>query len=248
MVWSRRPRGDGRTLNRRELMIGLAAVALVGATACAATERSRSTPTGPSVGTTVALPAPSTDGAVSLERAIDSRRSAREFSPEPLPLATLAQLLWAGQGITDPGGKRAAPSAGALYPLELYVVTAAERIHYLPDGHRAEIRATHDLRPVLRDAAVGQESLTAAPAIIVIAAAVGRTQRTYGARAELYAHLEAGHACQNMLLTATAHDLVSVPIGAFDPAAVGAALALPEEQTVLYLIPVGRPPHGAPDD
>jgi len=60
--------------------------------------------------------------------------------PDPLPMATIGQLLWAGQGITGTDGKRAAPSADALYPLELYVVTPRQVMHYLPDGHRAETR------------------------------------------------------------------------------------------------------------
>ena len=90
------------------------------------------------------LPAPAQDGTVSLERAIALRRSVRTFGADPLPQEMIGQLLWAGQGITDPNGKRAAPSAGALYPIELYVVTSSQVMHYLPDGHRVETRATAD--------------------------------------------------------------------------------------------------------
>ena len=94
-------------------------------------------------------------------------------------------------GITSPDGKRTAPSAGALYPLELYAVTPAQVMHYLPDGHRAEIRAVPDLRPGLTAAAFGEPHAGAAPAIIVVAAVPGRTRRRYGARAEAFAQLEA---------------------------------------------------------
>ena len=69
------------------------------------------------------MPSPAATGMISLEKAIGKRRSLRAFRPDPLPMATIGQLLWAGQGITSPDGKRAGPSAGALYPLELYVVT-----------------------------------------------------------------------------------------------------------------------------
>jgi hypothetical protein len=83
----------------------------------------------------IALPKPSVAGAVSLEQAIERRRSVRAFKQDPLPVGAIGQLLWAGQGVTSPDGKRAAPSAGALYPLELYAVTATEVMHYLPHGH-----------------------------------------------------------------------------------------------------------------
>ena len=88
----------------------------------------------------VVLPAPVTDGSISLEQVISRRRSQRSFRPDPLPVAAIGQLLWAGQGITSVDGKRTAPSAGALYPLELYVVTPTEVMHYLPEGHRVETR------------------------------------------------------------------------------------------------------------
>ena len=107
----------------------------------------------------VALPAPQTSGGMSLQQAIAGRRSTRSFGPEPLSLAEVGQLLWAAQGVTGPDGKRAAPSAGALYPLELYVVTATEVLHYLPVGHRVELRHQPDLRPRLQAAAGGQPAV-----------------------------------------------------------------------------------------
>ncbi len=187
----------------------------------------------------IALPAPATTGPMSLEQALAQRRSRRSFSDKPLPLDTIGQLLWAGQGITGTDGKRAAPSAGALYPLELYVMTASELMHYLPDGHRVELRRQPDLRPQLQAAAFGQTTVGAAPDIIIVAANPAKTRAKYGAEAERFVYLEAGHAAENILLEATARDLAALPVGSFDAARVAALLALPPDETVLYLLPVG---------
>src|SRR5262245_29243356 len=188
---------------------------------------------------TISRDAARIQGTVSLEEAIDRRRSRRTFGLGVLPVGTIGQLLWAGQGVTSPDGKRAAPSAGALYPLELYAVTAAEMMHYLPDGHRAETRVTPDLRPELQAAALDQASVGAAPVVIVVAADPGRLSQRYGARADAYTDLEVGHAAQNILLQAVANGLVSVPVAALDASRAARTLALPPGQTVVYLLPVG---------
>ena len=227
-------------MKRRELLTGLAAAALAGGCASQAPGWVRASRA--RYGRPVALPPPAATGTISLEQAIGRRRSRRAFRPDPLPVATIGQLLWAGQGVTSPDGKRAAPSAGALYPLELYVVTASQVLHYLPDGHRAETRAVPDLRPGLTAAAFGQPHVGAAPAIIIVAAVPARTQRKYGTRAEAFAQLEAGHAAQNILLQAAARGLAAVPVGSLDPARATVTLALPPGQTVLYFIPVGLAP------
>lgn len=187
------------------------------------------------------LPAPATTGGLPLDQALARRRSARDFAPDPLPIATLGQLLWAAQGTTSADGKRTAPSAGALYPLELYVATAAEVMHYLPAGHAVEVRPGQDARPRLQAAALGQASIGAAPAVIAVAAVPARTTAKYGARGEAYVEREAGHAAQNVLLEATSLGLAAVPVGAVHSADAARALALPPGQEVLYLIPVGRP-------
>jgi SagB-type dehydrogenase family enzyme len=234
---------------RRELLSGLAAAAL--ASGCTSQTASRvQTSQAPSsvqpsearYGSPMPLPSPDSTGTISLEKAIGKRRSLRAFRPDPLPVATIGQLLWAGQGVTSPDGKRAAPSAGALYPLELYAVTPEQVMHYLPDGHRAETRAVSDLRPELRAAAVGQSSVGAAPVVIVVAAVPGRLSSRYGTKAEEYTQIEVGHASQNILLQAAALGLAAVPVGSLDPSRVADTLALPSDQTVLYLIPVGHVP------
>ncbi len=187
------------------------------------------------------LPRPATRGAVSLEEALAARRSVREFARVPLTRAQLSQLLWASQGVTGREGQRTAPSAGALYPVELYVATADGLHHYVPDGHRLVRRIAHDVRAALRTAALDQGAVSEAPAVFVIAAVQARTELKYGpARSPRYVGMEAGHAGQNLLLQATVLGLGAVPVGAFDDDRLREVLELPAGQRPLYLIPVGK--------
>lgn len=193
-------------------------------------------------GAATALPPPKQEGAVSLEEALARRRSVRSFEDRPLTTSELGQLLWAAQGVTDERGFRATPSAGALYPLELYVATADGVLHYLPDGHRWQVVSQDDARQGLYQAALRQDPVRQAPAVFVVAAVYERTAQKYGAqRSPRYVHMEAGHAAQNLLLQAVALGLGGVPIGAFDDGAVQEVLGLPAEHEPLYLIPVGHP-------
>ena len=197
--------------------------------------------------TVIELPAPDLNGTLPLERALRERRSTREYATTPLTLDEVGQLLWAGQGVTDDDGYRTAPSAGARYPLELYAVTAADLMHYLPVGHRVEQRVDTTTLEALADAAFDQEFVSSAPLVVVIAAEPARTEQEYGAVAGDLVNREAGHAAQNILLQATALGLAAVPVGGFDPAAIARLLALPPGQVVLYLIPVGEPTEAAED-
>jgi SagB-type dehydrogenase family enzyme len=192
-------------------------------------------------GDTVALPAPTRQGGMPLADALAKRRSAREFAPAPLGADQIGQLLWAAQGVTSRAGQRTAPSAGALYPLELYVATADGLFHYEPAAHRLTRRAERDPRAAIAAAAHGQESVAAAPAVFAFAAVAARTEGKYGTRTPRYVAMEAGHAAQNLLLEATALGLVGVPVGAFDDRRLAEALGLPPDQQPLYLVPVGRP-------
>jgi len=179
---------------------------------------------------------------MSVEEALRRRRSVREFREKLLTDQELSQLLWAAQGITDAAGLRTAPSAGALYPLELYVSTPQGFYRYEPRGHRLRRSADGDLRPAIYRAALEQEAIRQAPAVLVIAAVYERTAFKYGqARAPRYVHVEVGHAAQNVLLEAVALGLGGVPIGAFDDLALQKALGLPADHKPLYLIPVGHP-------
>lgn len=188
------------------------------------------------------LPPPRTEGSMSLEEALARRRSVRAYyRNRPLNLQDIGQLFWAAQGVTRNWGGRTAPSAGALYPLEMYAATANRVYHYLPAGHRAETTMQEDIRETLWTAGLHQQALALAPVIFVITTIYERTARKYGDRAERYVKLEAGHAAENLLLQAVALDLGAVVIGAFHDEQVAAALRLPDKEEPLYLIPVGHP-------
>lgn len=199
-------------------------------------------------GNQVILPEPKKQSETSIEEALFERRSVREYRGEALNLEEISQLLWAAQGITAPErGGRTAPSAGALYPLELYLVAkeaqglAAGVYHYLPEGHKLERRLEGDLNLELARAALGQTAVEEAPVTLVFTAVFERTTQKYGQRGRNYVYLEAGHAAQNVYLQVQSLDLGTVVIGAFDDEAVKKCLALSQEEIPLYIMPIGRP-------
>lgn len=187
------------------------------------------------------LPPPRLEGPLSLEQAIAIRRSRRSFQPEPLSDPQVGQLLWATQGITDPGGVlRAAPSAMESYPLEVYVATANGLDRYSPGDHALVRLFEHDARDDLRAASHDQASITSAPAVFVFAAVYDRAIEKLGPGSEPYVHMDLGHAAQNLLLQAEALGLCGVPIAWLEPDRVRVVLGLPDDQVPLYLVPVGR--------
>ncbi|NNE74705.1 MAG: SagB/ThcOx family dehydrogenase [Acidimicrobiales bacterium] len=226
----------------RRPVVGWCGIALALLSACASTAPAELLDRSLRFDPPIELPEPDQLGTTSLEASLRERRSAREFASTELPLAQLAQLFWAGQGVTDANGHRTAPSAGALYPLELYAVTETTVSHYLPDGHRLEQRPDPRPWPELADAAFAQSFIGDAPTVLVISGVVERTEARYGAVASDLMNREAGHAAQNILLQAAALELATVPVGGFDPARVARLLGLPPGEEVLYLIPVGVPP------
>lgn len=195
----------------------------------------------------VNLPPPPTTGAMSLQEALAHRRSVREFTQGALTLAEISQVVWAAQGVTAPE-RRAAPSPGATYPLEVYLVVgevknlAAGVYRYHPGPHRLELVAEGDIRMPVAEAAVGQTWISKAAMVAVIAAVFERTTAHYGKRGERYVYVEAGHAAQNLLLQATALGLGARPVGAFNDLGVSRLLLLPAGEVPLYVIPVGRIP------
>ncbi|MEM3551152.1 MAG: SagB/ThcOx family dehydrogenase [Candidatus Bathyarchaeia archaeon] len=197
-------------------------------------------------GLEVALPTPRNDSAVSVEEALWKRRSIREYADESLTIQEVSQLLWAAQGITDSRGFRTAPSAGALYPLEVYVAVGnvenlSEGVYkYKPYGHKLVKVLDGDKRGVLAAAALGQAWVKDGAIDIVIAAVYDRTTAKYGDRGIRYVHMEAGHAAQNICLQATAMGLGTVTVGAFYDEEVKSLLSLPENEQPLYILPVGR--------
>ncbi len=177
-----------------------------------------------------------------------SRRSVRSYTAAPLGLSEAAQLLWAAQGITDAAtGSRSAPSAGALYPLEVYLV--ADRVGGLAPGVYRYMPAAHALVRVLSSApkealfkaALSQQWVVDAPALLVLSGVFGRTTGKYGERGRRYVYLEAGHAAENVYLQATALGLGTVSVGAFDDQAVRRSLGMSASEEPIYLMPVGRP-------
>jgi SagB-type dehydrogenase family enzyme len=190
----------------------------------------------------ITLPQPQTDGEMSLEKALAERRSIREYHNTPLSLAEIGQLLWAAQGITDRvQGFRTAPSAGATYPLELYIATHDGLYQYAPRPHSLQWISYTDRRSELARIAVNQDWIADAAAIVVVSADFSRTTGKYGERGIRYVHFEAGHAAQNLLLQATASGLGATPVGAFDDSRMKELFAMPENESPLYLIAIGHP-------
>ena len=196
------------------------------------------------------LPPPSQKGGVSLEEAIARRRSVRDFTPESISQLQLSQILWATQGISNTWGRyRTVPSAGATYPLEIFIACGRNGVeaiddgiyHYNIDRHSLTQHYKGDARPELARAALDQEFIYQAPVDIVICALYERTAMRYGARTERYVHMEVGHAGQNIYLQATALGLATVAIGAFYDEQVREVLRLDKPFKPLYIMPVGRP-------
>lgn len=184
------------------------------------------------------LPEPKVKGTISLEEAIAKRRSNRRFSDEPVSLEDLSQILWAAQGLTE-GRLRAAPSAGALYPLELIAATADGVYRYVPDGHCLEEITKKNVREELSSAALGQRFIKDAPVVLVITAVFERVTSKYGERGRRYVFIEAGHAAQNVCLQAVALGLSTVVTGAFYDSDVKSVLKIPGDFEPIYILPIG---------
>jgi SagB-type dehydrogenase family enzyme len=193
----------------------------------------------------IQLPRPRLNSGVSFEKVLGERRSVREYSREALTLANVSQLLWAAQGVTCQDGLRTAPSAGATYPLELYLLAgnvnglAQGLYRYRADQHKLIQLSDRDLRAELAAAALGQEWMKESAIIIVIAAVYDRATQKYGRRGIRYAHMEVGHAAQNVYLQAASLNLGTALVGAFDDKRVKEVLNLPLAEHPLGLMPIG---------
>lgn len=196
----------------------------------------------------IALPQPAYDSQTSIEKALLDRRSIRNYSSAPLSLPEISQLLWAAQGITRPGGYRTAPSAGALYPLEVYLISGdIDQLppgvyRYHPEGHKLEQLIEGDVRRELSAAALNQEFVQDAPAVILISAVYERTTGKYGQRGIQYVHMEVGSVAENIYLQAVSLDLGSVFIGAFYDDQVRQVVALDQDEIPMGIMPVGKLP------
>jgi len=185
----------------------------------------------------------------SLEEAIAGRRSIRRYRREAITMPQLGQILWAAQGVTGTGSVRAAPSAGATYPLEVFAVLGNKTVnnlqagiyHYDVSTHSLVLHQAGDLRQELARAALDQGFIAEAPVNIIICAIYLRTSYTYGRRGERYVHMEVGHVGGNIHLQAVALGLATVEVGAFNDEQVRKVLQLDEQIKPLYIMPVGKP-------
>ena len=198
--------------------------------------------------TKIKLPAPTHKGSMSVEETIKKRRTQRSFLPIALSQQQLSQILWAAQGITEERGfKRSIPSAGALYPLDIFVVVGKEGVnglksglyHYQPDHQQLTCVIRGDIRKKVAEAALSQMWISPAPITIIITAEYDRTTRKYGKRGIRYVHMEVGHAAQNIFLQAEALNLGAGIVGAFEDNSLKEILELPDNYDPLLIMPVG---------
>lgn len=176
----------------------------------------------------------------SLEECILARRSIRQFQDKDIPLSDISLLVWAAQGITAKQGFRAAPSAGATYPLEIFLAKRDGLFRYIPQRHALKREKAGDLRSEIAKNALNQMFIADAGVVFIIAGVFERTTWRYGERGVRYVHNEVGHCAQNIHLQAVALGLGSVPIGAFNGGDLKQSLELGDEEP-LYIVPVGYP-------
>ena len=203
----------------------------------------------------VKLSEPRLSSRISVEEALLNRRSIREFTNEALTLFEVSQILWSAYGITKEhsypsflrGGLRTATSAGALYPLEIYLVAGNVKglkngiYRYISDGHFLELISDGDFRKDLSDAALNQEFIAQAPASLVYTAIFKRTTKKYGNRGrERYVCMDLGHSAQNVYLQAYALNIGTCAIGAFTDRMVSMVMQLPDNEEPLYILPFGK--------
>ncbi len=202
----------------------------------------------------VKLPQPKYDSDISVEKALLNRRSIRSYSQTPMTIEQISQLLWSAYGITKidssqeyyRGGFRTAPSAGALYPLEIYIV--AGNVSGLQKGiykynsvkHHLEMVVSSDKRDELSKAIVKGYRIQESSVVIIYSAIFERTTQKYGQRGrERYVWIEAGHSAQNLYLQSYALGVGMCVNGAFNDEVISEVLQLPVGEEPVYLITVG---------
>jgi len=230
---------DLRGFKMKKVIALILAVITVSASVCCSA-RANKTPE-----SIITLPAPKTNGNISLEQAIQSRRSIRDFTDEKADMQKISQLLWAGQGITDEEtGFRAAPSAGAIYPLQLHLVTEDGLYIYDPAANSLTRTLSRDIRSMLFTASYRQQVVRNAPQSIIISGRPRKAEMKYRNKGRQFTILEAGHVAQNLLLQATTLGLGAVPIGAFDTKTVARICNFEKFQEPFYIICFGEPAGG----
>jgi len=196
----------------------------------------------------IKLPSPQLEGKMSVEEALARRRSRRVFKDNSLTMEQVSQLLWSAQGITEERrGFKTAPSAGATYPLDIYLVVGKDKVenlkagvyHYNLHHHSLIIILEGDKRRELARACLRQRFIEDAPVSLIITAEFSRITSRYGKKGIYYAYMEAGHVGQNVYLQAESLGLGTVVTGAFYEEDVSRALNLPDQHIPLYVMPAG---------
>jgi len=194
------------------------------------------------------LPAPKLEGGMSLAQTLATRRSVREYAPDPLSLEEVSQLLWSAQGMTDSEtGFRTAPTAGNTQPLETYLIAGAVDgiepgvYRYDPKTHSVEQTAAGDKRAELGAACFGQACVSGCNSAILFAAVYERINEKYGELGPKFAAMEAGHAAQNISLQAVALDIGAVAIGVPNSEQLKDLAVMRENEEPLYMMVFGKP-------
>lgn len=198
-----------------------------------------------SVPQVIELPVVALSSSFSVEKALAQRRSVRSYKQGKLTLSEIGQLLWSAQGITEPNRKlRTAPSAGAIHPLQMYlVVREADGISpglfsYEPNGHKLVTLKTANLYPQITARATRQTFIGTSGIMLIFAADLEKILPRYKEKAERYTYMEIGHASQNVHLQCESLGLGTVCVGAFNEAELKSILEIDENP--YYLMPVGR--------
>ncbi len=190
----------------------------------------------------IQLTDPNLTGTLTFEAALAKRRSVRQFSSQALKRTQIGQLAWAGQGITDKQrGLRTAPSAGSVYPIELFIATNEGLFIYRPTEHSLQQTSEEDIRGRLARATATPEPVVGAGCAIIVTGSSRKLATRFGAKSRTYLALEAGHVAQNIQLQAVCLGLGSVPVGGLDTAAVRKICRMSRELEPLYVICVGYP-------
>ncbi len=194
----------------------------------------------------IILPSPVKEGGISVEEALSRRRSIRDYSDKELTTEEISQILWSAQGITDLSGKRTTPSAGALYPLEVYIfIRKGEGVKgglykYNPEGHKLSIVSNEDISENLAKAALNQSFIKEASAVLIVSAFLKKTTDRYGERGIQYVYIEAGHLSQNVYLQAESLNLLTVAVGAFNEEDIKEIVKMERKETPIYIMPIGK--------
>ncbi|MGA9756101.1 MAG: SagB/ThcOx family dehydrogenase [Desulfobaccales bacterium] len=200
----------------------------------------------------IKLPPPAKQGGMALAMALEARRTVRRFASRPLDLAQISQLLWSADGLSDAQGHRTSPSAGATYPLDLYLVVGERGVpdlptgiyHYLVAEHGLRLLAPGDSHAAVVRACLHQTWMAEAPVMVVIAGEYRRCTNRYGERGLRYTHMESGNVSQNLFLAAEALGLGAGIVGAFEDKALARVLNLPPAHEPLLVMPVGYKQEG----